>query len=259
MSDGLAGDLRGALDFTGRLAVVTGGAKGIGLATARLLLAQGARVTVVDLDRSALERLRDKSPALQVSQADVAQEAEVRSVFDALAAAGTPADILVNNVGTGARTPSVELEAEAWSRVLAVNLTSAFLCSRGFARQAEPERGGAIVNVASIMGLVGNDLYPNLAYHASKGGLVTMTRALAVEWAPLKIRVNAVAPTFVETELTGRLLADREMRQAVLRKTPMGRLAEPEDVANAIVYLASDAARLVTGTILPVDGGWLAL
>lgn len=126
------------------------------------------------------------------------------------------------------------------------------------ARAMLPRRSGCIVNVASIMGLVGNGLYPNPAYHASKGALINLTRALAIEWAPHNLRVNAVAPCFVETPLTEKLLADREMQEQIIARTPLGRLATPEDVAAAILFLASDAAAMVTGHVLAVDGGWLA-
>jgi NAD(P)-dependent dehydrogenase (short-subunit alcohol dehydrogenase family) len=117
---------------------------------------------------------------------------------------------------------------------------------------------GAVVNVASIMGLAGGIHYPNVAYHTAKGAIVNMTRALACEWAPHGVRVNAVAPTFVRTRLTEALLADPEMERRLLADTPMGRLAEPEEVAAAILFLVSDMASMITGAILPVDGGWLA-
>ena len=158
----------------------------------------------------------------------------------------------------GARRPSEELDTAAWEHVLAVNLTGAFLCTRLVARAMLAKGRGAVVNVASIMGVVGNGLYANAAYHATKGGLVNLTRALAVEWAPRGIRVNAVAPTFVATELTGKLLADNALADAILARTPMGRLATPDEVAAAILFLAGDAAAMVTGQILAVDGGWLA-
>jgi NAD(P)-dependent dehydrogenase (short-subunit alcohol dehydrogenase family) len=117
---------------------------------------------------------------------------------------------------------------------------------------------GAIVNIASIMGMVGNTIYPNLAYHTAKGAVVNMTRGLAVEWAPRGVRVNAIAPTFVETQLTLPLLSDNATRSAILDATPMGRLAQPGDIANAVLFLVSDMAAMVTGQILAVDGGWLA-
>src|SRR5690606_34538367 len=148
--------------------------------------------------------------------------------------------------------------AETWDAVLQVNLSGAFHCARAAAPLMAAAGGGAVVNVASIMGLVGGGLYPNAAYHASKGGLVNLTRALALEWADQGIRVNAVAPTFARTALTGRLLAEAGMEQVICGLTPMGRLVEPMEVATAIAFLASPAAAMITGVTLPVDGGWLA-
>ena len=139
-----------------------------------------------------------------------------------------------------------------------VNLTAVFLCARAAARSMTEARSGAIVNVASIMGLSGGGLYPNLSYQSTKGAVVNLTRALAVEWATSGIRVNAVAPTWVKTDLTVGLFQSPELMGRVLDMTPMRRLAEPADVANAIVFLASSRAAMITGHTLPVDGGFLA-
>jgi gluconate 5-dehydrogenase/2-deoxy-D-gluconate 3-dehydrogenase len=167
-------------------------------------------------------------------------------------------DILVNNAGLGARMPTVELPTERWRHVLAVNLDGSFFCARAAGRHMVAAGRGAVVNVASIMGLVGGTHYPNLAYHSAKGALVNFTRALACEWAPHGVRVNAVAPTFARTRLTEPLLADEAMAQCLIADTPIGRFAEPAEVAAAILFLASDAASMITGATLPVDGGWTA-
>lgn len=251
------------LSLAGRTALVTGGASGIGRATALLCARRGANIVVIDTDAEALGRLAgDLSETPQnvlTYTADASSETDVREAISDAAAQLGPLGILINNVGIGARVPTTELDTETWSRVMDVNLTSAFLCSREFALQCDSDKGGAIVNVASIMGAVGNSLYPNVSYHASKGALVNMTRALAAEWAPQNIRVNSVLPTFVATALTENLLSEGTMRQDILDRTPLNRLAEPEDVAEAIAFLVSDAARMITGTMLPVDGGWLAI
>jgi NAD(P)-dependent dehydrogenase (short-subunit alcohol dehydrogenase family) len=148
----------------------------------------------------------------------------------------------------------------AWParKVIAINLTGSFRCARAAGRHMLEAGSGAIVNIASIMGLVGGALYPNPAYHASKGALVNWTRALAVEWAARGVRVNAVAPAFVRTPFTDRLLSDPKMVEAIEAQTPLGRLIETREVADAVLFLASDAASGITGVTLPVDGGWTA-
>jgi 2-deoxy-D-gluconate 3-dehydrogenase len=146
-----------------------------------------------------------------------------------------------------------------WDKVVAVNMTGVFLCARAAARHMIAHgEGGAIVNLASIMGLSGGGLYPNISYQTTKGAVVNMTRALAVEWARQKVRVNAVAPTWVRTPFIAALTARPELISQIERVTPMGRLAEPEEVATAILFLASPAASMITGHTLAVDGGFLA-
>ena len=151
-------------------------------------------------------------------------------------------DILVNNAGIALRKPTLELSLADWEKVVDVNLNAVFLCSRAAGRTMVAAGRGAIVNVASMMGLSGGGLYPNLSYHSSKGGVVNLTRALAVEWAGQGVRVNAVAPTWVKTELTQGLFKDPALIARVMAVTPLQRVAEPEDVAHAIVFLASDKA-----------------
>ena len=168
-------------------------------------------------------------------------------------------DILVNNAGIAIRRPAVDLSLADWDKVVAVNMTGVFLCARSAARHMiAGGRGGAIVNVASIMGLSGGGLYPNISYQTSKGAVVNMTRALAIEWAAHGIRVNAVAPTYVRTALTAPLFENPELAARIVAVTPLGRVAEPEDIAAAIAFLASPAAGMITGHMLPVDGGFLA-
>ena len=154
------------------------------------------------------------------------------------------------------RASADSISLSDWNRVVAVNLTGMFLAARLAARLMAPT-GGAIVNTASIMGLSGG-IYPNVAYQTTKGGVVNMTRALALEWVRDNIRVNAVAPTFVNTGFIAPITGDAEKLGAVLAATPMHRLAEPEEIADAIVFLASSAASMITGVTLPVDGGFLA-
>lgn len=259
---GLQSNPSNLASFVGRVAVITGGGGSLGTAIAERLARAGATVVIADIDGqkaiAAAEGLASNGLDAHGIETDVVDEASVSAAFASVTSRYGRLDVLVNNAGIAARRPSIELPVDDWTRVLAVNLTGTFLCSRAAARIMMATGGGAIVNVASIMGLVGNALYANPAYHASKGGIVNLTRAHAAEWGRNAIRVNAVAPTFVETELTRRLLAEPGIRDGILARTPIGGLAETGDVAEAVAYLSSDAAARVTGVVLPVDGGWTA-
>ncbi|MGH8724936.1 MAG: SDR family NAD(P)-dependent oxidoreductase [Burkholderiales bacterium] len=224
-------------DLKGKIAVVTGGARGIGAATVKLLEKSGARVHVLDIE----------------SGCDVTEEAGVGKAYESIAGF----DILVNNAGRAVRKSAVEVKKEEWDAVLELNLTATFLCSRLAHPWMKERGGGAIVNLASIMGLSGG-IYPNASYQAAKGGVVNLTRALALEWAADNIRVNAVAPTYVRTDLTAPIFSSPELVKTVMAHTPLGRLPEVDDIAAAILFLCSDAARCITGVTLPVDSGYLA-
>lgn len=248
--------------LTGRLALVTGGAGDLGTAIAVALSEAGAEVILADMDGEKAGKVAASRSVggrrIGHVTVDVADEASVAAAFEQVARTHGRLHILVNNAGIAARRSSTDLPVTDWNRVLAVNLTGTFLCSSAAARQMMGNGGGSIVNIASIMGLVGNPLYANPAYHVSKGGVVNLTRAQAVEWAGAGIRVNALAPAFVETQLTERLLQEPGMRDGIVARTPLGRLARAEEIAAAVVFLVSDAAKFVTGTILPIDGGWTA-
>ena len=221
--------------------VVTGAATGIGKATADLFASRGYTVARLDLE-----------PGDHITPVDVTDEKSVDAAFAKIG----KIDILVNNAGIAVRKNSLEISREEWDRVMAVNVSGMFLCSRAAARSMK-QTGGAIVNLASIMGLSGG-IYPNPAYQASKGAVVNLTRALALEFAEHDIRVNAVAPTWVRTDLTSVIFDNPEALQKVMQHTPLGRLPETEDIAQAILFLASPAARCITGVTLPVDSGYLA-
>jgi len=229
-------------DVKGKVVVVTGAGKGIGKAVSDLFASRGS--TVARLDLQAGDR---------ITLVDVTDENAVNEAFQKIG----KIDILVNNAGIAVRKNAFEITREEWDKVIAVNQTGLFLCSRAAARSMKQTGGGAIVNLASIMGFSGG-LFPNPAYQASKGAVVNLTRALALEFAEHNIRVNAVAPTFVRTDLTTPIFSNPEVLKKVMQHTPLGRLPEVEDIAAAIFFLASPAARCITGVTLPVDSGYLA-
>jgi len=248
----------------GKVAVVTGGASGIGLASAELLAAAGATVAVVDRDAEAAKQALAKIGGDGMAVAtDVAKESEIdAATADVLKQLGR-IDILVNSAGTAIRRPAVDVSVEDWDKVMNINTTGTFLFSRSvargmIARNAQGGEGGSIVQISSIMGFSGGGLYPNISYQTSKGAIVNMTRALAVEWAPHRIRVNGVAPTYVKTPFIAGLVAQPELVQRIEAMTPLRRLAEASEIASAVLYLASPAAAMVTGHTLLVDGGFMA-
>ncbi|MCB2073434.1 MAG: SDR family oxidoreductase [Novosphingobium sp.] len=236
--------------FTERVAIVTGGSRGIGAAVVARLASEGARVMIADL--SAPDETGD---AVAFTQTDVTSAEAVASVVDAARAKWGRLDILVNNAGIGAFGPVPDMEQSSWEQVFAVNSTAIFLACRA-AIPAMREGRGAIVNIASISGLHGD--YYMSAYNASKGAVVNFTRSLALECAPLGIRVNALCPGLVETAMTAPTLASEHDREAWCSRIPLHRPARPEEMANVVAFLASDDASYMTGSIVTADGGLTA-
>ncbi len=232
-----------------RHALITGGARGIGFGIAEALLLAGYAVTVTGLSAEEVERVPER-PFLRTVQLDVTRDESVATCLSGL----DQLDVLVNCAGMILRG-GAEYEIENFRRVIEVNLTGTMrMCVA--ARPLLERQGGAIVNTASMLSFFGGPTAP--AYTASKGGVAQLTKALAVAWAP-SIRVNAVAPGWIATDLTRALVDDEQRSAAIVARTPAGRWGNPDDLGGAVVFLCSEAARFVTGTVLPVDGGYAAM
>jgi NAD(P)-dependent dehydrogenase (short-subunit alcohol dehydrogenase family) len=239
----------------GKVALVTGGARGIGLATARAFAREGARVVIADLNadgaKEAAASLGQEALGLSV---DVADPASVTTMIAAIIKAQGRIDVLFNNAGIGANTPFLETRLEDWNRILGVNLTGAFLVAQGCAREmVRLGEGGKIVNVASLSGQRGAN--GRAAYGSAKAGLELLTKVMAVELAEHGINVNNVVPGAIETDIA-KIMHDQATRAAYGRLIPMTRYGTPEEIADAVVFLCSDEARYVHGHTLNVDGGF---
>lgn len=244
-------------EFAGKTVLVTGAASGIGAAIATAFAAEGARLLVADRDGDAAAKLAaELGGAARALPVDVADGASVTALVADLEAADIEPDILVNNAGINLRGGIARDEAEDdWDRILAVNVTGAYWLTRRLL-PVLAQRGGVVINLASIQSFIA---FPNsIAYTASKGAVAQMTKAMAVEFAPLGVRVNAVAPGFVATKMTEPTRADAARLETLHRRIPLGRFATPDEIADPVLFLASRKARYMTGAIVPVDGGFLA-
>lgn len=249
-------------ELSGRVAVVTGGNGGIGLGLARGLARGGARVVVAarnaDKSESAVEALRQLGSEALAIAVDVTDEASVNALVDQVATRCGRLDILVNNAGINIRQPVQDLGLEQWHEVLDTNLTSAYLCAKAAYPLMKRAGGGKIINVGSMLSIFGAAYAP--AYGASKGGVVQLTKSLAVAWAPDHIQVNAILPGWIDTELTRRARVEVPgLNDRVLARTPAGRWGVPDDFEGIAVFLAGPASDFVTGTAIPVDGGYSSL
>ncbi len=248
-------------DLTGQVALVTGGMGGLGRPIAAGLAAVGATVAVADLKLDQADAVLAEIAATGrrglALALDVTQAASVQAVVDRLLADFGRIDVLVNCHGLTKRVASVDFLEADWDRIIDVNLKGAFLCCQRAGRVMLQQGRGSIINFASIGGLVG--LPTSVAYCASKGGVVQLTRTLGVEWAPFGVRVNAIAPSSFNTPMVRNVLdAEPEYRNRVVSKIPLGRIAEPNEIVGSVLYLAAPASSMVTGTILAVDGGYTA-
>ncbi|MCD7107870.1 SDR family oxidoreductase [Rhizobium sp. DKSPLA3] len=257
----MTGDADFRLDS--KVAVVTGAARGIGRAVAERLAAAGAHVVIADRDdaeaaltSAAIVRSGGTASALPL---DVTDRDQIAAAVEHLAATHGRIDVLVNNAGIVRNAPAIEMSPDDWQSVIDIDLGGVFHCSQAFGRRMIADGGGAIVNISSICGEVAVYPQPQVSYNAAKAGVNLLTKSLAVEWAKQGVRVNAVAPGYVGTELTLRGRSNADWFGTWMRMTPMGRLGEPREIANAVLFLAADASSYITGTVLTVDGGYTAL
>lgn len=244
------------IDLNGKVALVTGSGQGIGCAIALKLSEQGAAVIVNDLADSphapkVAAEIQAKDRKARFVPADISKSSEVNSLVETAIATYGRVDILVNNAGITRDALLLRMSEEDWDRVLNINLRGAFLCTKAVLRQMVKQRWGRVINIASVVGVVGNAGQAN--YAASKGGLIAFTKAVAYEVATRNITVNAIAPGFIETEMTLKL--DQSIQEAILGRIPQGRFGSAEDVANVAAFLASEEARYITGHVLSVNGG----
>ncbi|MBV8613548.1 MAG: 3-oxoacyl-ACP reductase FabG [Acetobacteraceae bacterium] len=248
-------------DLSGKVAIVTGAGRGIGRAIAEALAEAGASMVLAGRTLAVLEEaagaLGAAGGAALAHPADVAREADVLALRDAALARYGRIDVLVNNAGINPIWRGIEkISASDWQAILDVNLTGVFLCCKHIGGTMAEREAGSIINVTSVAGHVG--LVRSVPYCATKGGVEMMSKALALDWAKRGVRVNCLAPGYVDTDLTAGLLHHETLSKPFLEHTPMGRFAAPRDMAGAAVFLASDAAAYMTGQSLVVDGGWTA-
>jgi NAD(P)-dependent dehydrogenase (short-subunit alcohol dehydrogenase family) len=254
------------LRIPGRTSVITGGGSGIGRSTAILLSQNGAKIVVADLDSKAgnetVQVIRKHSGEAIFVKANVSKTVEVRHLMETAVSKFGSIDILFNNAGVPGPHSITDTSEEEWDRVLDINLKGVFLCSKYAIPHMIKRKRGTIINTASAVGLVGSA--GQASYCASKGGVVMLTKAMALDCAGFGIRVNCVCPGFVETPMVERFLATinsaerKKVVESLKKLHPLGRFAKPEEIANAVLYLASDDASFVTGCAFPIDGGWTA-
>ena len=247
----------------GRRAVVTGAARGIGRAIAERLALAGAHVVIADRDETegkiavaAIEAAGGKGAFVSL---DVTDPVAVAQAADSIYQMHGSVDDLVNNAGIVRNAPAAEMSLDDWKSVIDIDLGGVFHCAQAFGKRMVAAGRGSMVNISSICGEVTVYPQPQVSYNAAKAGVNLLTKSLAVEWAKSGVRVNAVAPGHVATELTLRGRSNPEWFDTWMRMTPMGRLGEPREIANAVLFLAADASSYITGTVLTIDGGYTAL
>lgn len=249
-----------SFDLTGKVAIVTGATKGLGYGMALGLAQAGADIVVVsrtpaDCEKVAAE-IKGMGRKALAQPTDVSKPESVQKLVDSAVKEFGKIDVLVNNAGTAVTKRAEDLTEEDWDRVVNTNLKGVFMLTQAVGRVMIGQKAGKIINIASIFGFVGDKSV--LPYLASKGGVLQLTRGLAMEWARHNIQVNAVAPGYVITPMNEKELSQEKVRNYLIKKIPMRRFGDIPEIAGAVVFLASDAASYVTGTCIAVDGGWLA-
>jgi NAD(P)-dependent dehydrogenase (short-subunit alcohol dehydrogenase family) len=256
-------DYKNQLNLEGEVAVITGGARGIGLEAAKALGSCGARIVLLDLDAAALDAAAQSLRAAGVAQVatrqlDVTDPSAVEAAAAAVVAEAGKVDILVNSAGIARLNSALDTPDEDWRQVMDINVNGVYWASRAFGRHMVARKKGSIVNLGSMSGLIVNRPQTAASYMVSKGAVHMMTKALAVEWAPMGVRVNALAPGYVATDMTLKMRDRPELFNVWMDMTPMARCGEPQEIASAILFLASPASSYVTGAILSIDGGYTA-
>ncbi len=247
-------------DLSGKVAIVTGATKGLGYGMALGLAEAGANVVVVSRHQDECEKVAEEIKEMGVDafpmSCDVTRKESIDDLICAVVEKYGKIDVLVNNAGVAVTVPAENITEEEWDKVVNTNLRGVFFMAQAVGRQMIKQQGGSIINIASMFGLVGDKSI--LPYLASKGGVIQITKGLALEWAKYNIRVNSVAPGYVKTAINEKELETEAIKKKLISKTPMRRYGTKEEIASAVVYLASDEASYVTGAVLSVDGGWVA-
>ncbi|WP_298830159.1 glucose 1-dehydrogenase [uncultured Planococcus sp.] len=245
-------------NLSGKVAIVTGASKGIGRNIALLLAEAGADLAIIARNEEELQMLSEEIEAkgrrVLAIPADLMDIESTSTIVKQVFKEYGKIDILINNAGTNIPKPAIEITEQEWDLVTDLNVKSLFFITKEVGRYMQKQKAGKIVNITSQMAFVG--YYNRSVYCASKGGVTQMMKALAIEWAPYQINVNAIAPTFIETSMTKNMFKDEKFKNEVLSRIPLGRLAKSEDLYGAILYLSSGASDMVTGHTLVVDGGW---
>lgn len=250
-------------DLTGKTALVTGAGRGIGRTLANGLVEFGCDLIVFDKDethqKEVIEEVQEKGKKCLFLTADVSNPESLNEAVEKAVSHFGKIDILINNAGLNLRKPALDYTEKEWDLILDTNLKGVFFTTQAVGKIMVKRKEGKIINIASVMGLVGSPSYQTVVpYCASKGGVVQLTKAFALEWAPYNIYVNAIAPGYVKTAIVQPILDDKAKYEAVVSRIPMGRFAKIEELIGPTVFLASEASNYVTGHILCIDGGWLA-